>query len=228
MTGGKIVSRSTVPVPVRYQLAFDAALTRAVLRVFPAHRVRLAARRAARRGLVGARSGSVTAIQRFGGAANLNVHFLAGLRRRLHADDPDRPTTLSPAAAAHRCGHRAAAHPAPPPRTTTPDPPRARGRTRPPGTTRSRRTSPCSPARWRSLQGRVARGPRAGQPLRRLRSAAAATATGRRSARLEPAGAGPLRPRSGPGTGRPRDRSRRRTPLLRAPRGHGGSARRRD
>ena len=34
-------------------------------------------RRAARRGLVGARGGSVTAIQRFGGAANLNVHFHA-------------------------------------------------------------------------------------------------------------------------------------------------------
>jgi hypothetical protein len=36
-----------------------------------------------------------------------------------------------------------------------------------------------------SLQGRVALGPRAGQPVRRLRSVAAATATGRRSARLE-------------------------------------------
>jgi Putative transposase len=36
-----------------------------------------------------------------------------------------------------------------------------------------------------SLQGRVALGPRAGQPLRRLRSAADAIATGRRSARLE-------------------------------------------
>jgi Putative transposase len=36
-----------------------------------------------------------------------------------------------------------------------------------------------------SLQGRVALGPRAGQPVRRLRSAADAIATGRRSARLE-------------------------------------------
>ena len=36
-----------------------------------------------------------------------------------------------------------------------------------------------------SLQGRVALGPRAGQPVRRLRSAADATATGPRSARLE-------------------------------------------
>jgi hypothetical protein len=36
-----------------------------------------------------------------------------------------------------------------------------------------------------SLQGRMALGPRAGQPVRRLRSAADAIATGRRSARLE-------------------------------------------
>jgi hypothetical protein len=36
-----------------------------------------------------------------------------------------------------------------------------------------------------SLQGRVALGPRAGQPVRRLRSAADAIATGPRSARLE-------------------------------------------
>jgi hypothetical protein len=36
-----------------------------------------------------------------------------------------------------------------------------------------------------SLQGRIALGLRAGQPVRRLRSAATATATGRRSARLE-------------------------------------------
>jgi hypothetical protein len=35
-----------------------------------------------------------------------------------------------------------------------------------------------------SLQGRVALGPRAGQPVRRLRSAAAVTTTGRRSAQL--------------------------------------------
>ena len=67
----------TVPVPVRYQLAFDAGLTRAVLRVFLRTVFGWQRRRAARRGLVGARSGSVTAIQRFGGSANLNVHFHA-------------------------------------------------------------------------------------------------------------------------------------------------------
>ena len=67
----------TVPVPVRYQLAFDAGLTRAVLRVCLRTVFGWQRRRAARRGLVGARSGSVTAIQRFGGSANLNVHFHA-------------------------------------------------------------------------------------------------------------------------------------------------------
>jgi hypothetical protein len=67
----------TVPVPVRYQLAFDAALTRAVLRVFLRTVFGWQRRRAAQRGLVGARSGSVTAIQRFGGSANFNVHFHA-------------------------------------------------------------------------------------------------------------------------------------------------------
>ncbi|MGH7264852.1 MAG: transposase zinc-binding domain-containing protein, partial [Candidatus Rokuibacteriota bacterium] len=67
----------TVPVPVRYQLAFDAGLTRAVLRVFLRTVFGWQRRRATRRGLVEARSGSVTAIQRFGGALNANVHFHA-------------------------------------------------------------------------------------------------------------------------------------------------------
>jgi hypothetical protein len=64
-------------VPVRYQLALDAGLTRAVRRVFLRTLFGRQRRRAARRGLVGVRSGSVTAIQRLGGSANLNVHFHA-------------------------------------------------------------------------------------------------------------------------------------------------------
>jgi hypothetical protein len=48
---------------VRYQLAFDAALTRAVLRVFLWTVFGWQRRRAAGRGLVGARSGSLTAIR---------------------------------------------------------------------------------------------------------------------------------------------------------------------
>jgi hypothetical protein len=48
-------------VPVRYQLAFDAALTRSVLRVFLRTVFSWQRRRAARRGPVGGRSGSITA-----------------------------------------------------------------------------------------------------------------------------------------------------------------------
>ena len=62
-------------MPVRYQLAFDVGLTRAVLRVFLRTAFGWQRRRAAERGVPGARGGAVTAIQRFGGAANLNVHF---------------------------------------------------------------------------------------------------------------------------------------------------------
>ncbi|MBI3454477.1 MAG: transposase zinc-binding domain-containing protein, partial [Candidatus Rokubacteria bacterium] len=58
----------TVPVPVRYQLAFDAALTRAVLRVFVRTVFSWLRQRAARRGIIAGRCGAVTAIQRFGGA----------------------------------------------------------------------------------------------------------------------------------------------------------------
>ncbi|MBI3457953.1 MAG: transposase, partial [Candidatus Rokubacteria bacterium] len=65
----------TVPVPVRYQLAFDAALTRAVLRVFLRTVFRWLRQRAARRGIIAGRGGAVTAIQRVGGALNANVHF---------------------------------------------------------------------------------------------------------------------------------------------------------
>jgi transposase-like zinc-binding protein/putative transposase len=65
----------TAPVPVRYQLAFDAALTRTVLRVFLRTVFGWLRQRAARRGVDGARYGAVTAIQRFGRALNLNVHF---------------------------------------------------------------------------------------------------------------------------------------------------------
>ena len=47
----------TVPVPVRYQLAFDAGLTRGVLRVFLRTVFGWLQRRAARQGLVDARCG---------------------------------------------------------------------------------------------------------------------------------------------------------------------------
>jgi hypothetical protein len=64
-----------MPVPVRYQLAFNAGLTRAVLRVCLRTVFGWLRQRAARRGIIGGRCGAVTAIQRFGGALNTNIHF---------------------------------------------------------------------------------------------------------------------------------------------------------
>ena len=176
----------TVPVPIRYQLAFDAGLTRAVLRVCLRTVFGWQRRQAARRGLVGARSGSVTAIQRFGGSANLNVPFHALLFDGVY-------TRASPTA-------RPVFHRLPPPSDADIAALLAR-------VERRVRRLLIRRGRWpdveagsdplaaqeplfasavaASLQGRVALGPRAGQPVRRLRSAADALVTGRRTARLE-------------------------------------------
>ena len=176
----------TVPVPVRYQLAFDADLTRAVLRVFLRTVFGWQRRRAPRRGLVGARGGSVTAIQRFGGSANLNVHFHALLFDGVYtrATPPARPMfhRLPPPTDAdiaalltrvHRRVWRLLAR-------------RGRLPEEAQGSDPFAAQEPLfANAVAASLQGRVALGPRAGQPVRRLRSAADVTATGRRSARLE-------------------------------------------
>jgi len=176
----------TVPVPVRYQLAFDAALTRAVLRVFLRTVFGWLRQRAARRGLDGARCGAVTAIQRFGSALNLNVHFhslvLDGVYTRptptarpvFHRLPP--PTDADIAALLTRLQRRVR-------RLLV-----RRGRL----SEDAEATDPFAAqeplfasAVAASLQGRVALGPRAGQPVRRLRSAAAAPAPGPRCARLE-------------------------------------------
>ena len=176
----------TVPVPVRYQLAFDAGLTRAVLRVFLRTVFGWQRRQAARRGLVGARSGSVTAIQRFGGSLNTNLHFHALLFDGVY-------TRASPTA-------RPAFHRLPPPtdaeiaqlltrlhrRVRRLLIRRGRWSDKEAGSDPFAAQEPLfASAVAASLQGRVALGPRRGQLVRRLRSAAAATATGRRSARLE-------------------------------------------
>ena len=176
----------TVPVPVRYQLAFDAVLTRAVLRVFLRTVFGWQQRRAAQRGLVGARSGSVTAIQRFGGSANLNVHFHALLfdgvytrpspttRPRFYRLPP--PTDADIAQLVRRLHRRVG-------RLLIR---RRRGSGEDTGSAPFAAQGPLfARAVAASLQSWVALGPRAGQPLCRLRSAAAATTTGRRSARLE-------------------------------------------
>ena len=65
----------TVPYRLRYQLAWNHGLTRAVLRVYT-RALRDIYRRGARtRGIAGVQTGMVTALQRAGGALNINVHF---------------------------------------------------------------------------------------------------------------------------------------------------------
>ncbi len=65
----------TLPHRLRYALAWDHELCRAVLAVFVRALLGFERRRAARRGIRGGQGGTVTAIQRFGSAVNLNVHL---------------------------------------------------------------------------------------------------------------------------------------------------------
>jgi len=66
----------SLPIPLRYRLAYDHKLCSAVLGVF-LRTVFGALQRRAREelGVVGGRCGSVTFIQRFGGSINLHTHF---------------------------------------------------------------------------------------------------------------------------------------------------------
>jgi len=65
----------TTPHRLRHALAYDQRLCRRVLAVFIRAALSLERRRARRRGVADGRGGAITAIQRFGSAANLNVHF---------------------------------------------------------------------------------------------------------------------------------------------------------
>ncbi|MGH7822585.1 MAG: transposase zinc-binding domain-containing protein, partial [Candidatus Binatia bacterium] len=65
----------TLPHRLRYALAWDHGLCRGVLGVFIRALLTFERRRAERRGIRQGRGGAVTAIQRFGSALNLNVHF---------------------------------------------------------------------------------------------------------------------------------------------------------
>ena len=65
----------TTPHRLRYALAYDHRLCRRVLAVFMRAVLSFERRRARRRGVADGRGGAVTAIQRFGSAANVNVHF---------------------------------------------------------------------------------------------------------------------------------------------------------
>src|SRR5262245_7081089 len=65
----------TVPYRLRYRMAFDPGLSRAVLSVFTRVLLEAYARGAGPRGIAGGRTGSITVIQRAGGGLNVNPHF---------------------------------------------------------------------------------------------------------------------------------------------------------
>jgi hypothetical protein len=67
----------TVPHRLRYRLAFDHALCRAVVGVFARAVLGWYRRRGRRTGIADGRSGTVTVVQRFGSGLELNVHFHA-------------------------------------------------------------------------------------------------------------------------------------------------------
>jgi len=65
----------SLPFELRYRLAWDHALCRAVLAVYTRALLGFYRKRAEASGQRDGRTGTVTVIQRFGGALNLNVHF---------------------------------------------------------------------------------------------------------------------------------------------------------
>jgi hypothetical protein len=67
----------TLPFDLRFAVAFDRALCRAVRAAFMDGVLGALRRRARRQGVADGRSGAVVCVQRFGGALNLNVHIHA-------------------------------------------------------------------------------------------------------------------------------------------------------
>ena len=65
----------TMPYRLRYQMAWNHGLSRAVLRVYTRVLLDVYARGARARGIDGGQTGMVTALQRAGGALNTNLHF---------------------------------------------------------------------------------------------------------------------------------------------------------
>jgi putative transposase/transposase-like zinc-binding protein len=180
----------TVPYRLRYQMAWNHGLSRAVLRVYTRVLLDVYARGARECGVPGGRTGSVTVMQRAGSGLNVNLHF--------HTLVLDGVFTESP-------GSALAFHPAPGPSDAEVAAALATIRQRvqrllvrrglEPG---DDATGPADPLAdesptmagivGASVHGRVALGPRAGARVRRLggaRDTAAVTCRGPRQAHLE-------------------------------------------
>src|SRR5690606_15186844 len=87
----------SLPHALRYRLAWDHVLCRAVLTIYTRALLGFERRRGRRRGIRDGRSGTVTAIQRFGGGLQLNVHFHTLLLEGVFARDADGTTRFHPA-----------------------------------------------------------------------------------------------------------------------------------
>ncbi len=88
--GGLLVRQwvLTLPFRLRYRLAYDHRLCRAVLGVFVRALLGFTQRRARALGMRG-RAGAVTAIQRCGSALNVNPHFHTVIAEGVFAEQPD-------------------------------------------------------------------------------------------------------------------------------------------
>jgi hypothetical protein len=175
----------TVPYRLRYQMAWNHGLSRAVLRVYTRVLLDVYAR-----GVPGGRTGSVTVMQRAGSGLNVNLHFHTLVLDGVFSDG---------------AGGELAFHPAPAPSDAEVAAALATIRHRVQRLLVRRGLEPADDATGpadlladespvlagivgTSVQGRVALGPRAGARVRRLgdeRDTAAVTSRGARQAHLE-------------------------------------------
>ncbi len=180
----------TVPYRLRYRLAWNHGLSRAVLRVYTRVLLDVYARGARARGAPGGRTGSVTVMQRAGSGLNANLHFHTLVLDGVFSDG---------------AGGELAFHPAPAPSDAEVAAALATIRHRVQRLLVRRGLEPADDATGpadlladespvlagivgASVQGRVALGPRAGARVRRLgdeRDTAAVTSRGARQAHLE-------------------------------------------
>jgi hypothetical protein len=87
----------TMPYRLRYQLAWNHGLSRAVLRVYTRVLLDVYRRGARARGIEGGQTGMVTALQRAGGALNANLHFHTLVLDGVFTEDAEGALAFHPA-----------------------------------------------------------------------------------------------------------------------------------
>jgi hypothetical protein len=151
----------TVPYRLRYQMAWNHGMSRAVLRVYTRVLLEVYARGAREYGVGGGQTGMVTALQRAGSGLNVNLHFHTLVTGRgVHRSTRGRAGVSSGAGAGRRRGRWGAGHDlpagaaaadAPGPRRRWPRPRTGHGSTpsRAPGPGRLSCTGPSASTCWR-------------------------------------------------------------------------------